>query len=324
MREYEGVQYIGDPHASSRRPGRRKDDFAASVLAKLAECAEKSHELKLKTVILGDLFHSAGENDLTLLNRLARVLRSFYSPVHIVVGNHDKGRFNLSDGDALTFIFESGAAIPLGVDMVDVQGVSVRIVGVGHGDPLPNSVEREGADVVNLVTHHDLAFGSAYPGALPLTEIPGVDFVVNGHMHDTKPSVIKGSTVWHNPGNIEPLSIDLRDHVPAFWVWTPSSEGHKLSQHVLKHDSDCFDLTGLVVEATDAVEAVEALPAPSTPGEFATQLAAEDVLAAEKTDDANVLAEDLQVVLSSAGVSEATALLMSKLMERVQLKAASA
>lgn len=321
---FNGIQYIGDPHACSTRPGRRKDDYASSTVDKLAECAEQSHALKLKTVILGDLFHNAGENKLKLLNRLSRVLRSFYAPVHIVVGNHDQTLAGLSDDDAMTFVFEGGAAFPLGVEDITVAGRPVRLIGVGHGFELPQRVDRGAADVVSLVTHHDLAFGSAYPGSTPLSDIAGVDFVVNGHMHDTKKSVVVGSTVWHNPGNIEPLSIDLRHHEPAFWVWRPGSATHVLEKFPLKHDTNCFDLTGLTVEASDALEAVHSLPEASTPGAFATQLAAEDTLAADQTDDATVLEEDLNAVLAVSTVESATAALLQKLLQRVQEKAKAA
>ena len=43
-----------------------------------------------------------------------------------------------------------------------------------------------GADAVLWFTHHDIAFDTGYPGAVPPFAIEGCDLVVNGHVHATK------------------------------------------------------------------------------------------------------------------------------------------
>lgn len=335
LARFEGIQFIGDPHVSSRRPGRRKEGYTESVLAKLERCAELSREHRWVSVITGDLFHTSRDSDLAMLSRLIQVLRSFYAPVRVLTGNHDLSRDALSDADALSLLFLAGAAVPLTDETVEIGSDTVRILGVDYGTPIPDRIESYGtAAVTCLVTHHDLAFGSAYPGALPLKSIAGVDFVVNGHMHATKPAQLVGSTWWHNPGNIEPLSIDLRAHLPACWVWAERSDCSQLKRHELPHDFDCFDLTGLRIAAGDSQAAVAELEADAPVAgagngsgaeaaqtlpvsEFALGLAEEGKLSAVRTDDASVLAEDLTEVLNQTGASPATSALLNLLLKRV-------
>jgi len=114
-----------------------------------------------------------------------------------------------------------------------------------HGAEIPNTIEAAAGETVVLVTHHDLAFQGAYPGAAPLKQIAGCQMVVNGHMHKTTPSVPIGTTVWHNPGNITRLSVDCLDHVPSVWAWGVRCLGVQAEQIALMYERDCFDMTGL-------------------------------------------------------------------------------
>jgi hypothetical protein len=49
--------------------------------------------------------------------------------------------------------------------------------------------------MVIWVTHHDLGFSGYDAARVPLKEIPGVDMVVNGHLHTPKPPRQCGNTV---------------------------------------------------------------------------------------------------------------------------------
>ena len=311
--ECKGILFIGDPHVSSKSIGRRKDDYLGSVLTKLAECTRLSRENGLFPVILGDLFHKSNDNNLSMLNRLVEVLQQFAWTPFVLEGNHDKEQFHLGVTDALMLLQRTKTAqvvtTPGFALELLVQGQPVDIYAVPYGAPIPDEVPlRDGSKVV-MVTHHDLAFGGAYPGALPLKGVRNVCMAVNGHMHDTKPSVSVDGTFWHNPGNIEPLSIDLAQHVPAAWEWMPESS--ELKRHVLPHAQDIFDLTGLQVEAANADQAVAELIEQSA---FAQMLSESDgTLDAVRTDDATILKEDLDVVLASAGASAATQSLLRSL-----------
>jgi len=313
-----GFLFIGDPHVCSRRIGRRKDDYLSSVLEKLTACAQLCELYNLVPVILGDLFHRNNDSNLGMLNRLIAVMKSFPVPPIVLEGNHDKELMSLSDGDALMLLQQTGVArvaFEAGLfEQFEIDGVPVNLLMAPYGTVLPDSAPAglEGFNV--LITHHDMAFGSSYPGSQPLKAIDGVAMVVNGHMHDTKPTEHEGDTYWHNPGNIEPLSIDLADHVPCAWQWAPAMGADKLEPHELPHGKDLFDLTGIQVEAADADASVVKILETS---EFASLLASDSTLDAQRTDDASVLLEDLNEVLAAATATSAAQMLMRALARSV-------
>lgn len=339
---YDSLLIIGDPHASSKPIGRRKSDYTWSVLNKLEQAAVIAHQQNSFTVITGDLLHTNDDNDLSFLNRLSRVLQQFPG-VCVLVGNHDKmrGRESLSDVDALTLLLGLRGVLPLESQVIEVQGHSVHLepCPYGHAIPqqVPRALTRDGAvaQCCLLFTHHDLAFGGAYPGSAPLHPIEGVDCVINGHMHDTKPSVRLGDTVWHNPGNIEPVSIDLAAHRPAVWLWKPESlKTGALTPVYLEHNADCFDLTGLQVEAGDSHDAVRALAGRSTPEgaapsqvpaqaqahsmHFVEQLQAEATASVGRTADLSVIEADIQAVAAELHSSPAAVSYLDMLLSRVR------
>lgn len=196
--QFNGFLFIGDPHVSSKRPGRRKDDYLESVLGKLRHCAELCHEYNLLPIILGDLLHRNDDSNLKMLNGLVAALKMFPVPPPTLEGNHDKEETSLTDADTLFLLAQTGVVQvitqPGLVGTYSVGGQSVRLFACPYGSSIPKSVEA-GEGIAVLITHHDMAFDGAYPGSLPIDPIEGVAMVVNGHMHDTKPSVTAGDTV---------------------------------------------------------------------------------------------------------------------------------
>jgi calcineurin-like phosphoesterase family protein len=295
-----GFLFIGDPHVSSLRPGRRIDDFAASVLEKLRLAGEIARREELVPVILGDLFHRARENHLPTLSRLTKVLQGYPVVPLIVGGNHDKEETQLREADALYLLAQTGV-----IDVFDgecrearrfqIDGQTVSLWMAPYGSAIPSQISAPGADMVVLVTHHDLAFEGAYPGAAVLQEVRGCNIAVNGHMHKTAPPVVRGMTHWHCPGNIEPLSVDCIDHVPAVWSWHPAAPG-ELKAIPLPHQRDCFDMAGLMIPASPAAEAVEAL-IPTQTSHFAELLSANTRLEAARADDNESFIEELKIAL---------------------------
>jgi hypothetical protein len=236
-----------------------------------------------------------------MLNGLTRVLKSFPIAPIVLEGNHDRELTELSDADVLMLLAQTGVVRLTGEGLVEVfnfEGAAgaVRLWACPYGTELPAALPEFSGKTV-LLTHHDLAFGSAYPGAAPLTAIGYCDMVVNGHMHDTKQSVLVGETWWHNPGNIEPLSVDLAGHVPRAWEWAPGQDVSALTGHNLPHGVDVFDMGGLTVAASDAQASVKALP--EVESSFATMLDEQSTTEAARTSDKSVLVEDLSAVLDA-------------------------
>lgn len=297
-----GLLFIGDPHVSSKMPGRRLDaNFCETVCGKLDQAFAIAAEGDLYPVILGDLFDDERDSKPAMLTRLIRSLASATMRPLTLVGNHEKTQFYLTDDTALAAIREAGLIDTLerggARAMVLVNGSRVLVGGTPYGQEFPESVEdlrlEHRADWVVWLTHHDLAFQGAYPGSLPIPEIKGVDMLVNGHMHKTTPPVRIGAMTAFNPGNITRMSVDCREHRPAVWSWGPV-DGQSLARIELRHKSDVMNLEGYVFNPAAAQSVPEAradlMVKESTFARLLKQRQNED---ASQTEDAQFLKEEM-------------------------------
>lgn len=211
---YAGLLFIGDPHVAHRPPGFRKDDFTATVLGKLRFALEYAREHELMPVLLGDLFDVAHNNANVVVVELMRMLRG---GVFGVVGNHDRRWDEPGDCDSLSILVESARILQLdevGPWVGTINGCTVVLGGTPNHKCLPDAFDRSRLPTdrpafVFWVAHHDLNFPS-YICNEPqrCREIPGIDVVVNGHIHKPCDDVRTGSTLWVNPGNITRLIRD--------------------------------------------------------------------------------------------------------------------
>jgi hypothetical protein len=109
------------------------------------------------------------------------------------------------------------------VASVAVAGKKVLIGASPDWTPIPAAVDPDGHDYVLWLTHHDLAFPGYESARKNLREIPGVDLVVNGHIHTPKPPQRLGRTLWMNPGSLTRISRSqvTRRVRPVITVWVP-------------------------------------------------------------------------------------------------------
>lgn len=322
---YEGFLFVGDPHLSSTTPGRRKDrDFCLSIMAKLEFIHSLALREKLKIVILGDLFDDDDDCDPLMLTRLIRVFNERSAPPLSIIGNHEKRHSVLTDDTAMAVLRESGVIetmeTPGMAAVYDMGGVRVGLGGSPFGNPLPSDVREQrnesGADFVVWLSHHDMAFAGAYPGALPIVEIAGVDMLVNGHMHKRTPSVVVGGMVAHNPGNITRMSVDCANHVPSVSVWRPSM-GVTMETVEVPHGKDVFDLTGLMAKPITDAKAVSETMAQAGRSKFAALLKEHSEGDFRKSDSAVYLKEDLEAVFLALGTSAASKALIYEMLSDV-------
>ncbi|WP_298966617.1 hypothetical protein [uncultured Methylobacterium sp.] len=288
-----GLLLIGDPHVSSRRPGRRRDpDWPGPVLAKLDHCVALANARDLAPVLLGDLFEHPVEPDESLKARLVRILKGFRHRPLANVGNHDIRHTRLSDGDSLAVLAladvldvapESGPAARFAIDET-VLGLGVT----PFGQVIPDDVTGllPACDRTVWLTHHDIAFGAGYPGAVPPHRVAGCDLVVNGHVHKRHRPITVGGTLWFNPGNITRTSVDLLAHEPAAWIL---SADLALAPEVLPHAAEVFDLTGRQVAA-----AQDFAPAPGVESAFVSLLQAETATDLARSDDGAMIREEIE------------------------------
>jgi len=251
-RTIDGFLFVGDPHLTSRRPGRRKDaDFGRTVLAKIEQCVRIANDRNLQLVFLGDLFDRPTEENESLKPALVRLLMGLRYVAISNLGNHEIISSALSDSDTIS-ILDAGKSLRIqkasgliGVFTLasDGEEMTVALGATPFGQIIPDDVSEHlaQADTVIWLTHHDIAFDGSYPGAQEPFEIQGCGLVVNGHMHAPFPAIERGETTWFNPGNITRLSVDTMDHEPTVWESSASGE---MTPDVLDHEKAVFDLTG--------------------------------------------------------------------------------
>jgi hypothetical protein len=308
-----GLLHIGDPHISSRRPGTRNDvGFTSVVIDKLRQAAVIANKRKLIPIILGDLFDREDDTDAEMMTLLIRVLNEFDIKPFVLSGNHDLSETVLTDDTALAVLREADV-----VNVIDESGYfllarlhdgdSFKTVAVGgspHSSAVPslitevdcNGLNGARPDVFGWITHEDMAFDGAYPGSKPLVEIDGCSWVVNGHMHLTKPPVTVGNTVWHNPGNITRQSKDCARHVPS--VWEMNAAG-RMKQIPLVYVEDVFDAVKGYVNPDHMGAEINIT---STFVEMLVK-ARDDAGGGIKTQDGSVLKEDIAAVCYEKNVS---------------------
>ena len=304
----EGLLFIGDPHLSQRRPGRRLDaDFAETVLDKLRQAIAEANRQNLVPVILGDLFQSPRDATPLLFSQIFMVLwASEHRPISNL-GNHDKYETLLTPDCSLRSLAESRTLHVMHTAdtcalTITLEDGPLALLGVPYGQAVPDAIVSPcPPERTVILTHEDFDFGGHYPGAKPLHAVQGASLLVNGHMHDTKPIEVRGDTVCFNPGNITRQTVDLRYHQPSVWSWRPGDR--QPTQHVLNHvpGDAIFDLTGLQVTAAgqEAVAAEMAMP----DSLFAQLLANTNILDQERTADGTFLLEEITAVLTEQGIA---------------------
>lgn len=297
IREVEGILFVGDPHLSSRKPGRRRDEsFPATVLAKIEFLIGACNERRLLPCFLGDMFDSAVEEDEQVKTRLARILRKSWTLPLSNVGNHDIRNAVLTDGDSLAFLAETGVIkVCAHSGAFETLRVGSKVVGLGatpYGQPIPTDARPYFGNVDQVVwlTHHDVAFENAYPGSMAPHAVAGCRLVVNGHMHLYKKPLKVGATVWFNPGNITRQAIDALEHEPAAYALTARGNLDKVA---VPHERAIFDLTGKLIGAISPGE-VPRKVAEDGDSAFVNLLKADSSLEMAKTDDGAVLLEEIE------------------------------
>lgn len=307
IREAEGILFIGDPHLSSRKPGRRRDEsFADTVLGKIDYLIGQCNERRLLPVFLGDMFDTAVEEDEQVKTRLARVLRKSWTLPLSNVGNHDIRNAVLTDGDSLAFLAETGVirvcAHSGAFETVRIGGKTVGLGATPYGQPIPTDARPHfgQVDMIVWLTHHDVAFENAYPGSMAPHAVAGCRLVVNGHMHLYKKPLKVGATVWFNPGNITRQAIDAIEHVPAAYALTAKGNLDKVE---VPHERAVFDLTGKLIGAISPGE-VPRPEAQEGDSAFVNLLKADSSLEMARTDDGSVLLEEIVAKFSREGTPE--------------------
>lgn len=219
----DGLLFIGDPHLEGRVPGFRCDDYPTVALRKFRWCLEYAKKNNLQPFLLGDLFQLPRDNPNWLLSELFDCLDE---PLPAIYGNHDIRENTLNEHDSINLLFSSGHLRLLTEPWVGKIGTLTAVVGgAPWGTAVPKKFDKteHGAGLVVWLTHHDITVPGYDAGRLKPKDSPGIDLVINGHIHRRLETVTKGSTHWLTPGNItrRARSDASRDHVPSVLTVRP-------------------------------------------------------------------------------------------------------
>jgi hypothetical protein len=316
----DGILYIGDPHASSRKPGGRKDeDFAFVSTDKLTQAFLIANKHNLVPVITGDLLNRSRGDDERLYTLLMRAFKVAKHLPIVLLGNHDVHDENeeslITDDTTLAIFIEACAFVS-----IEKAGQRVRIIGENKdgkhnhdivfypfGSGIPKSIERdEDCHSLSIVSHHDMAFDGAYPGAMELFPIDGCDLVVNGHMHLTKPPILQDKTLFWNIGNITRLSRDTTNHVPAVWMqkFSQATPEKPLVSIPLQYVKDVFNLFVPADKSGTSVVAVSS---------FVELMREQSALDSEKTEDGSGLKAEMIAVQGELKTSKEAGVILDAL-----------
>ena len=261
--QYTGLLLIGDPHLEGRQPGFRKDDYAEVILEKLAWCLDYARTHHLLPAILGDLFDKPRDNPNWLV---ARLMDTFSMEVIGLYGNHDV-HYNpeLTDDDTLSLLVKAGRLRLVCREpwRGEMNGRRVVVGGSSYRQKIPKNftdIETPAGQSPPLViwlTHHDIMIPGYDEGRIRPREIPGVDLLVNGHIHRRLGDVEQGQTRWLTPGNIARRSRSdaSRQHVPAALRVDISPEGYELKYVEVPHRPFDEVFHEAVIEAGEEVAA---------------------------------------------------------------------
>jgi predicted phosphodiesterase len=229
-----GLFFIADPHLADTPPGQRLEGYYEQIVGKLEACLDRALELDMVPVLLGDLFHWPRDNSNRMLVELIRIfgLRTGENKVWALVGNHDKYQSRFT-GDVSLAVLEAAGVLRLMKDdgpqfLLETEDGSALVCASPDGTPLPKKYDRQpdDPDTVIWLTHHNIQFPEFIDRAYSIKELPGIDWLVNGHIHRPQPTIKKGQTTWANPGNITRLTFSRRTMTrePAAAIWTLGCE----------------------------------------------------------------------------------------------------
>lgn len=227
----DGLLFIPDPHLADTPPGQRLEGYLDQIMSKLEACLDHAEAQNLVPVILGDLFHWPRDNSNKMLVDLISLFGRHRATGKIwgLVGNHDKYQSRFTDDVSMAVLEAAGVLNVIKDDgpqfILETKEGNVLVGASPDGTPLPKGYERSEVDPETVIwlTHHNIRFPEFIDRAYSIKELPGIDWLVNGHIHRPQPTIKKGQTTWANPGNITRLTFTHRSMVrePAASIWRP-------------------------------------------------------------------------------------------------------
>jgi DNA repair exonuclease SbcCD nuclease subunit len=225
--------YLTDTHLRGTAPAARKDDFAASVKAKLAEVVELAETLNAAAVVHGGDLFDLPEPGVGQVGEYLEILSKLHVPLFVVPGNHDVYGHNPSTlpRTILGLLARVGVVQILGREPVIIEGggVRVRLTGQGfhpemdrRGPAEDYAVPPSAADGCDYAVHvvHGMLLPRAEISSAPflpaataaedVLAVTGADYTLAGHYHSPWEMHVDGRTA-ANPGALVRVTSEARE-----------------------------------------------------------------------------------------------------------------
>lgn len=225
--------YLTDTHLRGTAPAARKDDFAASVKAKLAEVVELAETLNAAAVVHGGDLFDLPEPGVGQVGEYLEILSKLHVPLFVVPGNHDIYGHNPStlSRTLLGLLARVGVVQILGLKPVIIEGGGVRVRLTGQGfhpemdrrgpaeDYAVPPAAADGCDYAVHVVHGMLLpraeissapFLPAATAAEDVLAVTGADYTLAGHYHSPWEVCVDGRAAV-NPGALVRVTSEARE-----------------------------------------------------------------------------------------------------------------
>lgn len=227
--EARGVVLLCDPHIALDPPFQRGPGYKDQCFDKIRAFFSFAVENDFLPVFMGDMFHWPGEVPESFYNEVCALFAPHAGArtPRALIGNHDISRAMLEFAPPIERMARSGLLV-----LMKTPGPQIRIrcpdasllLGASPNlTTVPDVYGKQGDETVLWCTHHNFRFPGFPERRRPLREIPGIDWVVNAHLHKPQDMVVVGQTRWLNPGGM--MRVKCRKYnqtrKPKVVYWTP-------------------------------------------------------------------------------------------------------
>ncbi len=213
--------FLTDDHKRGTTPANRKDNFPATLAAKLREVVEIAREREVDYILHGGDFFDVPAPSLSVCADFLEIYQQFPAPVYTVAGNHDLFGHNQETlpRTMLGFAARLGIVHLVGREPVYLEknGIRVQLTGQGYHfemdrrDPKKDYVvQKKDCDFAIHLVHGMLLDRVCFPGPF-YTLVEQIweteaDFTLAGHNHLGFPDTERDGKFFLNPGALARLS----------------------------------------------------------------------------------------------------------------------
>ncbi len=228
--------FFTDDHKRGTTPANRKDNFPATLAAKLREVVAIAREREVDYILHGGDFYDVPAPAISVCGEFLAIYQQFPAPVYIIAGNHDLFGNNEETlpRTMLGLAARLGIVRMLGREPVYLEknGLRLQLTGQGYHfemdrrDPQEDYVvTKKDCDYAIHMVHGMLLDRATFPGLFyTLVEQiweTGADFTLAGHNHLGFPDVERDGRRFLNPGALARLSnhpLEMRRPVQVIYI----------------------------------------------------------------------------------------------------------